>query len=163
MLRCLLFAFAIGLTVCAYAGEVLSSNLIRLVTYMKTTDVPLFLSLTPANALSPTTVQCPPPGQCVLGIQFAAQFNALNPPDPNVAAVIVSIDGSTSGVLPNGVLGLDSNSTGGGSNARSFLWMTKGLNPGPHTVQVQLYVTSPTGSAASADRTLQVDVYKPLP
>lgn len=161
MLRCLLSVLAMGLSVRAYAGEVVSSNLIRLVTYMKTTDVPLFLSPTPANAVSPTTVQCPPPGQCVLGIQFAAQFNALTPPDPNVAAIVVSVDGSTSGVLPNGVLGLDSSSTGGGSNARSFLWMAKGLSPGSHTVQVQLYV--PTGSAASAGRTLQIDVYKSLP
>ena len=35
MLRCLLFVFAIVLSVCAYAGEVVSSNLVRLVTYMK--------------------------------------------------------------------------------------------------------------------------------
>jgi hypothetical protein len=161
MSRCLLFVFTMGLSVSAFAGEVESSKLIRLITYMKTTDVGLLLSPTPANALTPATVQCPPPGDCVLGIQFAAQFSGLTPPDPNVAGVIVSVDGSTGAVLPNGVLGLDSHSTGGGSNARSFLWMTKELSPGPHTVQVQLFVTS--GSAGSADRTLQIDVYKPLP
>ena len=143
----------------------MSLNLVRLNTYMKTTDTGLTLSTIPVNAFSPTTVYCPPPGHCVLGIHLAAQFSALTPPDPNVAAVIVSVDGSTAGILPNAVLGLDSTSTGGGSNARSFLWMAKGLNPGFHSVQVQLYVASPTGSGSggSATRTLQIDVYKPLP
>lgn len=158
MLTSLLFTIAIGLSTTAYSGEVSAPNLKLKTTYLKTTDVGLTISTSPTDAFSPTTVTCPRPGPCVLSIQLATQFNGLNPPNPNVVAAIVTVDGSTAAVLPNGVLGLSSTSTGGGSDARSFIWVAEGLYPGPHSVQIQFFV--PNGSASSANRTLKIDVYE---
>jgi hypothetical protein len=163
VLKCFFFVIAIGLFVepslTVNADEVLLSGLTLTKTYLKTTDVSFIISATPTDAFSPTRVNCRPPGPCVLGIELTAQFSGLTPPD-NVIAAIVSVDGSTAEVLPNGLLGLDSTSTGGGSNARSFLWMTRDLQTGPHSVSVQFYVVAANGSAGSANRTLKTDVYK---
>jgi hypothetical protein len=93
----------------------------------------------------------------VLSIEVASQFNGLDPANPNVVAAIVTVDGSTTAVEPNAVLGLSSTSTGGGSDARSFVWVAGGLSPGQHSVQIQFFV--PTGGALSANRTLKINVY----
>jgi hypothetical protein len=166
VLRRLLFVIAIGFFVehslSVRAQEVSVSDLRLTKTYLKTTDVPLIISATPTDAFSPTRVNCQAGGPCVLGIELTAQFSGLTPPDPNAIAAVVTVDGSTAEVLPNGVLGLDSTSTGGGSNARSFLWMTKDLHPGPHSVSVQFYVAAANGTAGSATRTLKIDVYRHL-
>ena len=154
----LLVTIAIGLSTLAYSGEVSTPNLKLKATYFNTTDVSLTITTTPTDAFSPTTVTCPRPRPCVLGIELASQFSGLNPPNPNVVAAIVTVDGSTAAVLPHAVLGLSSTSTGGGSDARSFIWATAGLSSGRHSVQIQFFV--PNGSAGSATRTLKIDVYE---
>lgn len=137
------------------ASEYSASSLKLQNTYLKTSNDPLVLSTSPANALTPTTVICPQPGPCVLDIEFAAQFNSLT--SSAVAAAVVTVDGSTAEVSPCAPCGLDSTSTGGGSNARSYLWMAKGIQPGSHSVAVQLSTTQ--DSAGSSSRSLKVEVY----
>lgn len=152
----LFFTIAIGFSSIAYAGEVLTPNLKLKTTYFKTSDVSLLITPTLTDAVSPTKVICP--AACVLGIELTAQFSGLNPPNPNVVAAIVLVDGSTEGILPNPILGLSSTSTGGGSDARGYIWAATGLSPGPHSVQILLVV--PEGVAGSATRSLKIDVYQ---
>jgi hypothetical protein len=158
MTAALLFIIAIGFFSIARSGEVSTPNLKLKATYFKTSDVPLTITPTPADAVSPTTVSCPRPAPCVLGIELSSQFNGLTPPNPNVVAAIVLVDGSIDTILPHAVLGLSSTSTGGGSDARGYIWTTKALPSGPHAVQVLLSV--PEGSAGSFSRSLKIDVYE---
>lgn len=158
MTAALLFTISIGFSAIAYSGEVLTPNLKLKATYFKTSDNPLTITPTPIEAVSPTTVTCPRPAPCVLGIELSSQFNGLTPPNPNVVAALVLVDGSTEAILPHANLGLSSTSTGGGSDARGYIWATRGLSSGPHSVQVLLSV--PEGSAASFSRSLKIDVYE---
>jgi hypothetical protein len=123
-------------------------------TYIKTSSAPLEISPSLSPALTPTNVKCQT--SCALEIRLETQIDGLTPPDPNVVAAVVRVDGSDVGVKPTSVLGLDSTSTGGGSNSRSFTWMATELGKGVHVVSVYLFTAE--GSAASANRTLVINV-----
>jgi len=140
----------------AYAQETSARNLILTKTYIKTGHPPS-LTTTPVPAVTQTIVRCPGPGTCTIRVEVAAQFSSIIP--PNVAAVVVLIDGSQTGVEPFATVGFDSTSTSGASNVRTFSWMKQGLTPGTHSIDVLMYVTG--GTAESASCTVTFEVYKP--
>ncbi|MGO8987412.1 MAG: hypothetical protein ACLQGU_06495 [bacterium] len=157
----------IGLTICSYAllevsevyaGEIPTPALSLERTYIKTTNTALYISPTPVDAFTPTIVRCPGSGTCTIRVEVSTQFSGITPPE--VAAVVILIDDSQTGVQPYAVLGFDSTSTGGASNVRTFSVMKERLSRGHHSVDVLFYVTG--GSAASASRTLTIEIYKPF-
>jgi hypothetical protein len=126
---------------------------------VKTSSAPLQITTTPSAAFeTPLKVACIALvyTKCALLIHLDTQVNAITSNDnAAVFGVEIQVDGSSTNISPNAVLGLDSTSTGGGSNARSFTWIKIGLAPGKHEVNVQFFTTE--GTAASADRTLTVE------
>jgi hypothetical protein len=140
----------------AYAEEVSAENLNLETTFIKTENTALFLSTNPIAGFTQTTVDCPGRGGCTIRVELSTQFSGIQV--PNVAAVALLIDSSQADVQPFAVVGLDSTSTGGGSNARTFSWMKTGLTRGQHTIDVTFFTTG--GSASVPGRTLTIQVYR---
>lgn len=159
-----ILAAVIGLTVWSYAlagvgevyaEEVSAENLLLEETFIKTENTALFPSTNPVEGFTQTTVKCPSRRACTIRVELSAQFSSIQ--NPNVAGVVLLIDSSQADVQPFAVVGLDSTSTGGGSNARTFAWMKTGLTRGPHTIDVLFFTTG--GTATVPSRILTVQVY----
>jgi len=142
----------------AYAEEVSVGNLRLERTFIKTENASPVLSTTPTAGFTQTKVNCSARGACTIRVEVSAQFSNIQ--DPNVAAIVLLIDDSQAGVQPFAVLGLDSTSTTGASNARTFSWMKTGLTRGEHTIDVSFFVTG--GSAGLVGHTLTIQVFSSL-
>jgi hypothetical protein len=136
-------------------AEVLVPNKILQRTYMRTHDNALGLTTAYVNAFSPTSIACPVSAGCTIRVEVSSQFWDIDA--GTVARMRVMVDGSTAGVEPDSLVNVDSTSTGGWANARTFQWMKSYVPYGNHTVQVQFQVSA--GNAYAGYRMVTIEVF----
>ncbi len=140
-----------------YGVEESSPKLTLNKTKMKTHDDTLALSTAPVAAFSDSTLGCPAaPGTCTFRVEVSSQFSAGT---ATIAQMQVLIDGSTTGVVPSGLVNVDPVEGASFQSVRSFVWMKEGLAAGTHTVTVNFLVTS--GTASAGLRTLTIQTFTP--
>ena len=137
------------------AAEVLVPNKILQRTYMRTHDNALGLTTALVNAFGPTSIACPVTAGCTVRIEVSSQFWEIDA--GTVARMNVLVDNSGAGVEPNPLVNVDSTSTGGLANVRTFQWMKSYVPYGNHTVQVQFQVSA--GNAYAGYRMVTIEVF----
>lgn len=115
-------------------------------------STPLSINTSGVAATKTISVKCPK--ACYLRISLSALFDGIT--QKGLIAGVVYVDGTETLVVSSNPVGLDSTSTGSYSQSRGYTCFSQVLDPGPHTIDVGLYMTK--GTAGSFSRSVTVDV-----
>jgi len=125
-------------------------------TYLKTQTQSSAVTGSWSDAFTNTTVNCPDePGSCVIRVEVSSLFGQV--PSGSVALLRARVDGFSAAP---GWVEVDSTSTDGFSNSRTFTWARTGLANGNHTVDVEFGMAGSGAPALAGPRTLTIEVYK---
>ena len=139
----------------AAAQEQVASDLVLRKTYMKTDDTfmpPNIFGVVPV--FTPTTVSCPGGGTCTVRVEISAEMAATS----GEIYGAVSVDQQ---VVQGYVALISAEPSETQKGTHTHTWMVRGLAPGDHTIDVNVWFTSILFPTWVNQRTLTISVYKP--